>query len=232
MTTRIGHRGAAGHEPENTLRSFARAIELGAELIEMDVQLTRDGRLVIMHDKLVDRTTTNGSGYVAEMTLDKLRTLNAGKGERVPTLEEVVELASGRVGLMVEIITPGIARRVVEAVGEGFRGQVIYASFLHAEVADVRSVAPRAETLALIEAVPVRPTDFARDAAVTHVGLSLDSVTEDFVSALKGDNYKVFVYTANDPRDIRRLRSLGVDGIISDYPELLLDTDDARAPRG
>lgn len=230
MTTCIGHRGAAGHEPENTLRSFARAIELGADLVEMDVQLTRDGRLVIMHDKRVDRTTT-GRGYVAEMTLDELRTLDAGKGERVPTLEEVAELASGRVGLMVEIITPGIARRVVEALGGGFRGQVIYASFLHAEVAEVRRAEPRAETLALIEAVPVRPTDFARDAAVTHVGLSLDSVTQDFVSALKGDGYKVFVYTANDPRDVRRLRSLEVDGIISDYPERLRDADAAPATR-
>lgn len=231
MTTCIGHRGAAGHEPENTLRSFARAIELGADLVEMDVQLTRDGRLVVMHDKRVDRTTT-GTGYVAEMSLDELRRLDAGKGERVPTLEEVAELASGRVGMMVEIITPGIARRVVEAVGEGFRGQLVYASFLHAEVAEVRRVAPRAETLALIEAVPVRPTNFARDAAVTHVGISLDSVTEDFIRALREDLYKVFVYTANDPRDVRRLQNLGVDGIISDYPELLRDASAARAPRG
>ena len=82
---RIGHRGAAGHEPENTLRSIERAIELGVDFVEMDVQLTRDGHLVILHDKRVDRTT-NGRGYVSQMSLAEVQALDAGKGEKIPTV--------------------------------------------------------------------------------------------------------------------------------------------------
>jgi glycerophosphoryl diester phosphodiesterase len=218
MIMRIGHRGAAGHEPENTLRSIERAIEIGADLAEVDVQATRDGHLVLLHDKRVDRTT-NGTGYLSDMSLEEIRSLDAGKGERIPTLEEVVKLASGKIGLMLEIITLGIAERMVELVQDTFQGPVIYASFLHAEMVSVRRRLPRAETLALIEAIPVRPTDFARDAGVTHVGLSVDSITSDFINSLKVTGLKLFAYTANDPRDIGWLRKLDVDGIISDYPE-------------
>lgn len=220
MIMRIGHRGAAGHEPENTLRSIERAIEIGADLAEVDVQATRDGHLVLLHDKRVDRTT-NGTGYLSDMSLEEIRSLDAGKGERIPTLEEVVKLASGKIGLMLEIITPGIAEPMVELVHDTFQGPVIYASFLHAEMVSVRRRLPSAETLALIEAVPVRPTDFARDAGVTHVGLSVDSITTDFINSLKVTGFKLFAYTANDPRDIAWLRKLDVDGIISDYPERL-----------
>jgi glycerophosphoryl diester phosphodiesterase len=226
MIMRIGHRGAAGHEPENTLRSFERAIALGVDLVEFDVQLTSDGHLVLMHDKRVDRTT-NGRGYLSDMTLAELQALDAGKGEKIPTLKDVLRLTSHRVGLMLEIITPGIAEQIVRAVEESYEGQVIYASFLHAEVAEVKRLSPDASTLALIEAVPVRPTDFAKDANVTHVGLSVDSTTSHFVSALHEEGFKVFIYTVNDPRDIFRLRSLNVDGLISDYPERLQDSGDA-----
>ncbi len=220
MTTRIGHRGAAGHEPENTLRSIKRAVEMGVDLIEFDVQRTRDGHLVLMHDKRVDRTT-NGRGYVSEMSLAEIQTLDAGKGERVPTLEEVLRFTAGRVGLMLEIITPGVARQVVESVQSGYDGPVVYASFHHNEVAEVRRLAPGAATLTLIEAVPVRPTEFAKEAGATHVGIALDSTTGEFVAALQRDGLKVFVYTANDARDIAWLRDLKVDGIVSDYPERL-----------
>ena len=99
---RIGHRGAAGHAPENTLASIEKAIALGADLVELDVQRTRDGYLVIIHDKTVDRTT-DGTGSVSRMTLATLRTLHAGDGQRVPTLEEALQVANGRVGLIPEI---------------------------------------------------------------------------------------------------------------------------------
>src|SRR5213593_3287192 len=94
---RIGHRGAAGYAPENTLRSIEQAIALGCDLVEVDVRRTRDGDLVLLHDERVDRTT-NGKGNVAEMTLKDLRTLDAGGGPRIPTLQEALHVADGRVG--------------------------------------------------------------------------------------------------------------------------------------
>jgi glycerophosphoryl diester phosphodiesterase len=215
---RIGHRGAAGYEPENTLRSIERAITHCVDFVEFDVQRTRDGYLVLLHDKRVDRTT-NGSGYLADLSLAEVRKLDAGKGEIIPTLQEVLRLTSGRVGLMLEIITPGIAEQVCRMVHDEYEGTVIYASFLHTEVLQVRRLLPDVKTLALIEGIPVHPTGFAEDAGVTHVGLAIDSLTKDFVRALQQGGYEVFAYTANDPRDIAWLRQLQVDGIISDYPD-------------
>ena len=216
---RIGHRGAAGHAPENTLSAVEKGIALGADFVELDLQRTADGHIVVMHDKRVDRTT-NGSGYVSKMELAELRRLDAGKGQSIPTLQEVLSAARGRVGLMLEMVSEGIAEQVVAAVRDNrFDGPVIYASFLHGEVLHVRKLQETALTLALLEGVPIRPADFAKDANASHVGLSKDSVTLGFLRALKESHCKIFVYTVNDPRDIAWLETLGVDGLISDFPE-------------
>jgi len=218
---RIGHRGAAGHEPENTLRSFRRALDIGVDFIETDLQRSLDGTIVLMHDKRVDRTT-NGTGTVDSLTIDQLKALDAsrGTGERVPTLGELLTLASGRAGLMLEIIAPGIARQVAEQVNAAaFQGDVIYASFHHAALLEVEAVNPRASRLALIEGVPVNTTAFLRDAHATHAGLAIDSVTPEFIDDIRRAGVEVFVYTANDPRDIAMLRSMRVSGIISDFPD-------------
>src|ERR1700760_2592331 len=103
----VGHRGAAGHAPENTLASVERGIALRVDLVEVDVQRTSDGVLVLMHDKFVARTT-NGNGRLSAMRLDDLRRLDAGNGEKIPLLAELLEAANGRVGLILETITPGI----------------------------------------------------------------------------------------------------------------------------
>jgi glycerophosphoryl diester phosphodiesterase len=158
---RIGHRGAAGHTPENTLAAVLKGIELGSDFIEIDAQLTADGELVVIHDKRVDRTT-DGHGYVSDLTTDEIRSLDAGGGEPVPFLAEVLAAVNGRCGLMLEIITPGIAARVVSAVKlAGFTTPVIYASFVHSEMVAVRKYDPAAHTMALLEGVPLGGASFA-----------------------------------------------------------------------
>lgn len=189
-----------------------------ADFVELDVQRTRDGQFVIMHDKRVDRTTTNGSGRVSEMSLEQLQQLDAGLGEHIPVLEEVLDLASGRVGLMLEVITPGISASLFNTIQRhSFRGTIIYASFHHAELLSI----PHGPRLALLEGVPVKPVNFALDAQATHVGVSIDSITPGFVDALHDARLQVFVYTVNDRRDVDWVSSLKVDGIISDYPEIV-----------
>jgi glycerophosphoryl diester phosphodiesterase len=216
---RIGHRGAAGHAPENTLLAIEKAIALGVDFVELDLQRTCDGHMIIMHDKRVDRTT-NGSGCVAQMKLDQLRKLDAGDGQSVPTLEDVLDRCRGRTGLMLEIVSQGSAEQVLRTVSKhDFRGPVIFASFLHAEVLRIKQIQRSAVTLALLEGVPVHSTDFATQAEVSHVGLSIDSLTSDILRSLKSNGFGVFVYTVNDPRDIIWLSSLGADGVISDFPE-------------
>jgi len=216
---RIGHRGAAGHAPENTLAALERAIELRVDLVEFDVRRTADGKLVLMHDDNVDRTT-NGQGNVASLPLSVLCGLDAGSGERIPLLEEALGCLSGRAGAMIEIKVPGITGEVCATVkAMNFQGPVIYASFLHEELLTVRSFMADAHTLALIEEAPIDFTAFAIDAKATHAGLGLDFVTPALVQALQAQGIKVFVYTVDEPADIARIKQLGVDGIISNFPE-------------
>jgi glycerophosphoryl diester phosphodiesterase len=216
---RIGHRGAAGYAPENTLLAIEKGILHNCHYVEIDVQTTSDRQLVVMHDKRVDRTT-NGQGYVSEMSFNELRRLDAGHGEIVPSLEEVLQKVGGRTGLMIELITPGIAQEVVEQVRRSnVESPILYASFLHHELIQVRRLDHLASTLALLEGVPIGGANFAVDAGVSHVGLGFDSVTPNFVRDLHLHGLNVFVYTLNDPRDIARARDLKADGIISDFPD-------------
>jgi glycerophosphoryl diester phosphodiesterase len=216
---RIGHRGAAGHAPENTIAAIRRGVALGVDFVELDVQCTRDGRLVVMHDKLVDRTT-DGIGLVSDMTWDKLQLLDAGLGEGVPSVEEALAAANGHVGVILEAKTPGIGPAIHHAVGRSaFSGRVIYASFLHAEILAIRKLDPLAITMALMECIPLSGAVFARDANATLVGLSFDSATAGFIARLHDAGFEVLLYTVNDPRLIERAIELGADGVISDYPE-------------
>ncbi len=227
----IGHRGgtghapentlATGHAPENTLAAVKEGIAQGADYVEIDIQLTADNKLVVMHDKRVDRTT-NGTGAVADLTMGELQMLDAGNGEHIPELSEVLHAVNGHAGLMAEIITPGIAADVVSAVLEfALRTPVIFASFLHSELLTVRRVLPEAQTLALLEGVPIAGAQFAIDAEATHVGLGFDSATEAFVRELHSKKLAVFVYTLDDPQDIKCAQAWGVDGIISNYPKMV-----------
>ena len=131
---RIGHRGAAGHAPENTLAAIQRGIELEADFVEIDVRCTADGVLVALHDATVNRTT-NGRGRVDALSLGEVRALDAGNGEHIPTLEQVLKVAAGKTGLMLELKVGGVAPMTVQAVQKaGFKDPVIYASFLHEEL--------------------------------------------------------------------------------------------------
>lgn len=216
---RIGHRGACGHAPENTLASIEQAIALGCDLTEVDVQRTADGSLVLLHDERVDRTT-NGKGPVADMNLEDVRKLDAGRGQRVPTLEETLKSAQGRIGLILELKAEGLAYDVSGIVrASGFSGELIYASFLHDELQHVRRADPDARTLVLFKRLPKSPAAEATKLQATHVGLRFDTATLPLVKAFHGARLTVFVYTVNKPADIVRMRALGVDGIVSDFPE-------------
>ncbi len=154
---RIGLRGACGHAPENTLASIQKAIGLGCDLTEVDVRRTADGSLVLLHDKRVDRTT-NGTGVVADMNLEDIRKRDAGGGATIPTLDEALKTAHGRIGLILELKAEGLAYDVCARVrASGFAGEIIYASFLHDELQHVRRADPDARTLVLFKRLPKNP---------------------------------------------------------------------------
>jgi glycerophosphoryl diester phosphodiesterase len=216
---RVGHRGTAGHAPENTLAAIHTGISLGVDYIEVDVQRTRDSRLIIMHDTSVNRTT-NGMGMVREMTWEAMQRLDAGHGQRVPSLEAVLDAANRRVGLMLEIKAAGIATDIYGTVQAAqFSGPVIYASFLHTEIAAIRATDAKAITMALIEGVATATPTFAVAVNATMVGMDIESATGENVAALHKAGLQVFAYTANEPQQIELALNLGVNGIISDYPD-------------
>lgn len=208
MPLRIGHRGAAGHERENTRRSFLRALDMGVDLIETDLRETADGAIVLCHDAWLDGHEVRAS------TLADLRALD---GE-MATVEDLLEIANGRCGLMLELKVAGIAERTMAAAA-GFTNPLIYASFHHEELVTLRRLQPDAKTLALIHAAPVDRARFAIDAQATHAGINIEFANAAFVKALHDSGLQVFVYTVNEPAEIAAMKRLGVEGIISDYPD-------------
>lgn len=226
----VGHRGCALLEPENTLRGFRRAIELGCDAVEADVRVTRDGALVVMHDEEVDRTT-DGTGRVAELTLAQIRALDAGRGERVPTLREVLELVGGRVLFVCELKEDAAVAPAVAAVREaGLGADVLFASFELPRLARARSIDPSLRTLAIF-ARP--PHDFAaRAAAVGAEGVTIQyrHVTAATVDVARRANLAIHAWTVNLPEDVRELIALDVDAIVSDRPDLVLEMLGRGAP--
>jgi glycerophosphoryl diester phosphodiesterase len=216
---RIGHRGACGHAPENTLASIKQAIAFQCAFTEVDIRRTADDELVLLHDERLNRTTT-GCGLVSEITLEDFARLDAGDGERPPTLAEALKAASGRIGLILELKIGGLAYDVCALVrASGFEGRVIYTSFLHEELQHVRRVNPDTQTMVLFTRLPKDPDSAALSLQASHVGLRIDTATTSLVSALHAAGLIVFAYTANRPADIEQMKTLGVDGIISDFPD-------------
>lgn len=219
---KIGHRGAAGHAPENTVAAIQKGLGLGVDFVEVDVRRTADGALVILHDETVNRTT-NGKGRVDRLSLTEVKQLNAGNGETIPTLEEALTVIAGRAGLMLELKVKGAARLTVETVhGAGFKDPVIYASFLHDELTQIQVFDPQALLMTLFETLPPDPIVRAIERGASHVGLRHDTATHPLVDAFRRAGLLVFVYTADNPHDIQRVLSLGVDGVISNYPERIM----------
>ena len=219
----FGHRGAAGHEPENTLRSIRRALELGAHGVEVDVHFV-DGQLVVIHDDTL-RRTTNGSGRVANKSFAHLRTLDAGLGERIPTLPEVFDTVAHRGVINVELKGPHTAAPVAALITDhverrGWRWEeFLVSSFDHAQIAEAKQHAPALRIAALITHVPRGLAAFAEKLGACAVNPSLRAVTPALVADAHRRGMKVFVFTVNEPADIARMSLLGVDGVFSNFPE-------------
>ena len=217
------HRGAGFLEPENTLRAIRRAIELGADQVEIDVHLTRDGRLVLMHDATVDRTT-NGAGIIAGLSLDEIRLLDAGLGERVPTLEEALELANGKITSQIELKGSGTAFTVVQALTTmGCADKVVLTSFLHTQLQDVRRLDKNIAIGALWGRLPPDVVVRSRQLEAQAMHIWHEFIDGALVRDAHAQGLLVRAWNANTEEEMRRLIDLGVDAIGSDRPDLLLE---------
>lgn len=224
MMLKIGHRGARGHEPENTLRSFKKALDLGVDMLELDVYVLKTGELVVIHDDRVDRTT-NGQGYVVDKSLQELRSLDAGKGEKIPTLEEILSLVNKRVPINIELKGEGTAEPVAKLVDvyikeKGWTNKhFLVSSFNHYELKKFKDLKPQINIGALICGIPIGYSEFAENLKAYSINLSLEFINQTLVDDAHQRGLKVFVYTVNEKDDINKMKALGVDGLFSDYPD-------------
>jgi glycerophosphoryl diester phosphodiesterase len=222
----FAHRGAKGHEPENTLAAFTKALDLGAVWVETDVYLV-EGELVVFHDDRLERTT-NGTGYVSESSLEYLRSLDAGNGQRIPFLTEVLDLIEGKAGINIELKGPGTAARVASLLDRLLsstswrRDQLIVSSFDHPELLAFVRTMPEIRVGALTANIPLGYAEFAEPFNAWSIHASMEFVNCEFVEDAHRRGKKVFVYTVNHPDDYARLRKLGVDGVFSDFPDRFL----------
>ena len=222
----VGHRGAAGEEPENTLRSILRGIECGADFVEVDVRSTRDGVLVLLHDETLDRTTS-GSGPLREWDFDEVRRLDAGKGERIPTVEEALEVVRGRCGILLELKEVGWEGRLFRVVeGAGMLSDAIFISFHRECVEALRDLGGAVGVIFADR--PYEHLEYARRADVDLVAPHYRLVDSEFVSRASEYGLKVNAWTVNDVSVMVRLIRLGVFAITSDYPCLLRRVVDER----
>ena len=229
----IAHRGASGHAPENTLAAFRRAVALGATFIETDLQLTRDTRLVAIHDDTVDRTT-NGKGRVHDLTLNELRRLDAGSwfgseftGERIPTLEEILEFSKKHdVVFYLELKPTGSWGGEHALIGalrtSGEVARTIVISFDSAILETLRKIEPTLMTGLLFEGQMENPIQRAVEIGARQLAVRGDLVTPTLLADARKQDLQVVCWTVNQPAHMRLLIEAGVAGIMSDYPDRLV----------
>ncbi|WP_329406982.1 glycerophosphodiester phosphodiesterase family protein [Streptomyces sp. NBC_00704] len=214
----IGHRGVMGVEPENTLRSFVAAEQAGLDVIELDLHLSKDGALVVMHDPDVDRTT-DGAGAVGDQTLAELRALDAGRGERVPVFEEVLDAV--RTPLQAEIKDVRAARALAEVIRDrDLTGRVEVSSFHDEAVAEMRRLLPGVRTALIAGRYDLAVVDRAVTAGAATLCLSLRRLTLEIVEEARKRDLRIIGWVVNTQDQLRIARAFGLDGVTTDHPEI------------
>jgi glycerophosphoryl diester phosphodiesterase len=235
----IAHRGASSYAPENTLAAFNLALHMGIHHIELDVHLSRDGHIVVIHDDTVDRTT-NGSGSVASMTLAELRELDAGSwfgakfaGTSIPTLDEVLERYTGRLHIHIEIKGQGerLSQRTADLVrGYGIMDQVTITAFEKPRLEEVRTYAPELPTGWLVGEVSNAVIWRARELGLTQLCPRANTVTAELVRRLHAAGFVVRAWGVADEALMRRVVAAGADGMTVNFPDKLLAYLQSQSP--
>lgn len=236
---RIAHRGASGYAPENTMAAFEQAYHMGADMIELDVQLSSDGQVVVIHDTKVNRTSS-GKGHVQNMTLNQLKQLDAGswysskfRAQQIPTLDDVLQRFGGKIPLLIELktsaVNPGIEQKTAELIHKYVRDQswaingIIIQSFDVQSLRKFHEILPEIPLSVLIsrssELKNGRLSEFAE--FVQYLSISRHVVTEAHVRMIQDAGMKVFVWDVRHLLDIPPLLNAKVNGIITDYPDIV-----------
>lgn len=221
---KIGHRGAAGYEPENTLISIKKALELKVDIIELDVYCCQSGELVLFHDPTLERTT-NGKGYLIRKSYAELQQLDAGKGERIPTLESALKLINRKAKVNIELK----GRRTLHPVLHMIEKYVHYygwqyddfliSSFKRSKLKKIRKLKSKIPIGALLLYRSLGFLKFSQKIKTYAIHVNYKIVNSKLINDAHKKGIKIFVWTVNDLQEITYFKKLGVDGIFSDYPD-------------
>lgn len=227
----FAHRGASGHEPENSMVSFEKAIELGAQWIELDVRVV-ESTAIVFHDRTLKRTT-GVDGTVSKQTMQRIRSLSLPKGQKIPLLRDVIESVKGRVRLQIELKGAGtgvvVAEELNAAILSGWHPEsLLVSSFDHAELLTFKTLASQIPRGVLVYGYPLHCIGIARRLGAVSVHIDIDAVSKDRISRMHQAGLKVYVYTVDDPADIATLREWGADGVFSNFPERVLGGNGAK----
>ena len=234
MTEIFAHRGASGYAPENTLEAFRLAMEQGADGMELDVHLTKDGEVVVIHDETLDRTS-NGHGNVRDYTLEELKKfsfhnhMEKYQGVQIPTLKEVLNLVKNScMKVNIELKTgiywyEGIEEKTMDIVKTmGMEDRVIYSSFNHYSIQKVLEQNSDAETAYLFSDVPLNMEKYAKDTGVKGLHPAVYHLKmADFLETYLKSGLKVRVWTVNNKEDMKMFMDAGVDAVITNYPDII-----------
>ena len=220
----IGHRGAMGHIAENTIPSIKKAMELGVDGIEIDVFKCKTGELVVFHDEKLDRLT-NSSGFIESLELDSIKNILVLDKYRIPTLEEVLQLIDGQVKLNIELKGYETASPTNHLINQYINkggwtdDKFIISSFKWDELEKFRSINKIVSIAILTEFDPIEAIPIAKKLDALAINPNYKSLNEDNINEIHANGFKIFSYTINEFSDIKRMIELGVDAIITDYPE-------------
>lgn len=219
---KIGHRGAKGYEPENTLISFEKAIAMGADGIELDVHLSIDGHLIVIHDETIDRTT-NGKGAVNQLTLQELKSFKINNKQEIPTLEEVLDLVNQRCFVNIELKNQDTAEKVVQLIEHYIsdkkwnHSQFVVSSFDWNALQQVRFLNENIRIGVLTETDLDLAISFARFLKAEALHPDFQLLTNEYTSKIQEKGIQVIPWTVNEMDDIQKIKSFKVDGIITDF---------------
>ena len=220
----IGHRGAMGHETENTLASIQKALDLNVDMIEIDVFKIASGEIVVFHDENIDRLT-NGSGDIESLDLEALKNLTVEGNHKIPLLSEVLDVINHKVPLNIELKGPGTSEGVMHIIktymeNEGWTlDDFLISSFNWEELQNMRRINKDIKIAILTEDDPLDAIPIANDLNAVAINPNYLSLTKENVLEIKSQGFKVFTWTVNDTKQISNMRILGVDGVFTNYPE-------------
>ncbi len=218
----VAHRGASGLAPENTMAAHRVAFRTGAHMIETDVQETEDGKLVCIHDFDVDRTT-NGSGAIAELSYREIREFDAGDGENIPSLEEVLDYTRGKLKLNIELKVTDIEKKVLDLVKERkMIPDVTISSFLHGTLVSTRTLDTEVSTAVLVTKLRDDMISYVNELEANALNPNHKTISPVLVNDAHSSNILIFPWTVNDSSRMKVLYSMGVDGIITDFPDVAI----------